>query len=58
MVIPIILCLYLKAIRVSMPCFMTTNSAPKTDFCDVGGFLENYRIKAVFIHIKNPLLNL
>ena len=55
--IPIILSLYLKPCRVSMPCFMVRNSVPNTDVATVD-FFENHCTNAVFTFIKKPLLDL
>ena len=55
--IPITFSIYLKPLRVSMPCFMETNSVPKTDVSTVDCFLENHCTRAVFTYIKKPLLN-
>ena len=51
-------CLYLKLLSASMPCFMVTNSSPKTDVTTVEYFLENYFTSAVFTYFNKPLLDL
>ena len=56
--IPVILSLYLKPPNASIPCFMVTNSAPKTDVASVDCLFENHFTNAVFTYMKRPLLDL
>ena len=58
MIISIILSLYLKPLKASMPCFMATNKAPKTHVSTLACFFENHCIKVVFTYIKKPCLDL
>ena len=50
--------LYFKPLRASMPFFITTNSAPKSDVSSIDCLLENHCTRAVFTYIKKPLLDL
>ena len=53
-----ILSLYLKSPRASMPCFMATNSVPKTDVTTVDCFFDYHCTKVLFMHIKKLLLDM
>ena len=55
--IPIILSLYLKPHRASIPYFMATNSVPNIDVSTVDCFFEDHCTSAVFMYIKKPLLD-
>ena len=58
MEILIIISLYLKPLSASMPCFMATNSAPKTVISSVDCFFENHCNNMAFTFIKKSLLYL
>jgi len=52
---PIIRTLYLSPLSVSTPCFIATNSAPKTEVSMVDCFFEIQIIGAKLQKIKNPV---
>ena len=56
--IPIILSLHLMHLRAYMPCFMATNSGPKTNVSTMHCFLENCCTRAMLAYIKKALLDL
>jgi hypothetical protein len=44
-----------KSSSFSIPCFMATNSAPKTEVSMVACFLETQSIKAILQKIRKPM---
>ena len=54
-VIPIIRTVYLSPLSVSIPCFMATNSAPKTEVSMVTCFFDIQIIGDKFQKIKKPV---
>ena len=54
----VILNLYRKHQTVSIPCFIATKSAPKTDVSIVGYFLDGHWIKDIIVYIIKPILDL
>ena len=52
---PIIWSLYLSPLSVLIPCFIATNSAPKTEVSRVGCFLESQIISNKLQYIRKPV---